>query len=302
MQLFEVKQSDLTSKVLSDRFLVPPFSVFNTHQPYFKKRMQYWREIGVCNQEGRDTNICYDNRRMDKRRANNLNGTSVFNPVLTEVVYRWFTIANSTILDPFAGGITRGAIASILGHNYTGYDISKRQVESNYKLYEELEEKYKIGGSVKWINEDAINIETENYADLVFTCPPYFNLEKYTDLDNDLSNMPTYDSFRMAYSLILSRCVHALKDDSFFVIVVSDIRDKKTTEYYGFVADTIKQLQTFGLHYYNEIILYNETGNLAITSGDYINKARKVGRQHQNVLVFYKGDIKNIKDKFVELG
>lgn len=83
--------------------------------------------------------------------------------------------------------------------------------------------------------------------------------------------------------------------------MVSDIRDKNTGEYYGFVADTIKILQSIGLKYYNEIILYNDTGNLAITSGNYLDRARKVGRQHQNVLVFYKGNTKNIKEKFGEI-
>ena len=82
------------------------------------------------------------------------------------------------------------------------------------------------------------------------------------------------------------------------VWVVSDVRDKETTEYYGLVADTIKACQKAGFKFYNEIILYNDTGNLAIVSGDYLERARKVGRQHQNVLVFYKGDTRHIKDKF----
>lgn len=85
------------------------------------------------------------------------------------------------------------------------------------------------------------------------------------------------------------------------VWVVSDVRDKKTTAYYGLVADTVKIAQSAGFHFYNEIILYNDTGNLAIVSGDYLNRARKVGRQHQNVLVFYKGDIGRIKEKFGEV-
>jgi hypothetical protein len=86
------------------------------------------------------------------------------------------------------------------------------------------------------------------------------------------------------------------------VYVVSDVRDKKTTEYYGLVADTIKLSQQVGFKFYNEIILYNDTGNLAIVSGDYLNRARKVGRQHQNVLIFYKGNPKNISNKFGEVG
>ena len=83
-----------------------------------------------------------------------------------------------------------------------------------------------------------------------------------------------------------------------FAIRTNTYKDGGTTEYYGLVADTIKIHQQAGFKFYNEIILYNDTGNLAITSGDYLNKARKVGRQHQNVLVFFKGDPKRIKEKF----
>lgn len=137
--------------------------------------------------------------------------------------------------------------------------------------------------------------------DLVFTCPPYYNLERYSDNKNDLSNLKSYDEFIKRYSKSLSFANRYLKQDSFFVIVVSDVRDKKTGVYYPLVADTIKILQNIGLKYYNEIILYNDTGNLAITSGNYLDKARKVGRQHQNVLVFYKGNTKNIKEKFGEV-
>ena len=42
-------------------------------------------------------------------------------------------------------------------------------------------------------------------------------------------------------------------------------------------------------------------GNLAMRVGKYMNGGRKVGKQHQNVLVFYKGNPKNIKANYPEL-
>lgn len=64
-----------------------------------------------------------------------------------------------------------------------------------------------------------------------------------------------------------------------------------------------KLFPTYYPYYFNDLIKLftdcsNDTGNLAITSGNYLDRARKVGRQHQNVLVFYKGDTKNIKERF----
>ena len=309
MQLFSTGKSNIPKDKLVDRFVVPPFSVFNTHQPYFKQKAQFWYDAIGDGREGRTERLAYDNRRIDKRkiqRSDRHNGTSMFNPVVCEVVYKWFTVKNSLILDPFAGGITRGAIAAMLGHNYLGIDLSKEQVSVNDSAMYELSRKFQFEGSADYMVGDSEEILNkfdviDDSVDLVFTCPPFYNLEVYSDNPADLSAQATYSEFLIKYTSIIEKCVKTLKNDSFAVFVVSEVRDKQTGEYYGLVADTIKAFQQAGMKYYNEIILYNETGNLAIVSGDYINKARKVGRQHQNILVFYKGDTKNIKSKFGEL-
>lgn len=298
-QLFTQEKSNLSKTLMTDKFIIPPFSVINTHQPYFRERLRMWRDLGFYVSDGRTINLSYDNRRMDKKKKEVKNGTSVFNPVVCEVLYKWFTVPNSKVLDPFAGGPVRGAMAVVFGHNYVGYDTSKEQIDFNKYYYKHtLQEKYILNDTPTWINESSENIKEVEQYDYVLTCPPYYNLEKYTDLPEDLSNKPTYLMFLESYKDILNKSVKALKEDCFYSIVVSDVRDKRTTEYIGLVADTIKILQDCGLLFYNELIIYNDTGNLAITSGDYLNKARKVGRQHQNVLVFYKGNPKNIKDKF----
>ena len=307
MALFKIPQQPLPAKVLHEKYIVPPFSVFNTHQPYFKERMLMWRDMGFCGTNGRVTSnngLTYDNRRMDKYAKkekdyeHTFNGTSVFNPVVTEVVYKWFVIPGGKVFDPFAGGITRGAMAAALGLDYVGCDINPVQIMSNQREFAGIQQRYKLKGSCVWMNEDCLKFEANTKSDLVFTCPPYYNLEKYTDLEQDLSNCKTYQDFIQRYTSVIELCYNILEDDSFMVWVVSDVRDRKTTEYYGLVADTVKIAQSCGFLFYNEIILYNETGNLAIVSGDYLDKARKVGRQHQNVLVFYKGNTKNIGKKF----
>ena len=310
MSLFKVKKQSMP-KALHEKYVVPPFSVFNTHQPYYRERMRMWRDLGMCGTNGRITDVnglSYDNRRMDKQKTHQHNGTSTFSPVVCEVVYKWFTPhEHSKIFDPFAGGITRGAIASVLGHDYIGYDINPNQIESNIEEFAKISERYDIKGSCRWECHNSADSYVDYGQnkwikyDLIFTCPPYFNLEKYSDIMGDLSLHTEYERFMFDYVYIIDKCYHYLADNSFMVWVVSDVRRKDTGAYYGLVADTIKQAQSVGFQLYNEIILYNETGNLAITSGDYLKKARKVGRQHQNILVFYKGDTKAIRYKFKEL-
>lgn len=301
MALFEVKKQKLPKK-LFEKYIVPPFSVFNTHAPYWRDRLRFWRDLGLYTNTGREERLSYDNRRINKHNNHRdwHNGTSYFNPVLTEILIKWFSLAGMQILDPFAGGVVRGGISAILGREYYGIDLSGVQVETNKAEWAEFLERFKVDKQPVWMAGNSLKVDMLP-ADMILTCPPYYNLEKYTDNPEDLSNYNTYNDFLFDYRTILERCYNCLRDDCFACIVVSDVRDKESTAYYGLVADTINICRGIGFKYYNEIILYNDTGNLAITSGDYLDKARKVGRQHQNVLIFYKGDPKNIKDKFGKL-
>src|SRR5690242_12336191 len=64
-------------------------------------------------------------------RIGDQSGTSIFDPVLCELAYRWFCPPDGLILDPFAGGSVRGIVASKLGRRYIGIDLSARQIEAN---------------------------------------------------------------------------------------------------------------------------------------------------------------------------
>lgn len=227
-------------------------------------------------------------------------GTSIFDPVLCELIYRWFCIENGNILDPFAGGSVRGIVASKLGYNYWGNDLSERQIKANYDNATEI----LIDGEVlpNWTTGDSLEIDKINKgytADLIFSCPPYFDLEVYSDDKNDLSNMD-YISFIEKYYMIIDKSCKMLNNNRFAVFVVGDIRDKNGF-YRNFVSDTINGFSLSGLKLYNEIILINMAGSLPIRTTKQFNSGRKVGKMHQNVLVFYKGDVKKIKDNFIKL-
>jgi DNA modification methylase len=153
-----------------------------------------------------------------------------------------------------------------------------------------------------YICDDAQNVLDhikENSQDLLFSCPPYFDLEVYSDLPNDASNQQTYGDFLKILENAFTSAIKCLKDDRFAVIVVGDIRDKNGF-YYRF-PDDIKNIFTRGgMELYNEMILVEALGTLP----QRVNKLmgnRKVGKCHQNVLVFYKGNPKTIKDNFKKL-
>jgi len=54
------------------------------------------------------------------------------------------------------------------------------------------------------------------------------------------------------------------------------------------------------MKYYNEIILYNVVGSLSVRVSKQFEPYRKIGKIHQNILVFYKGDPKLIQSMDLE--
>ena len=172
-QLFNVTKTNPPT-TSSDKYIVPPFSVFNTHQPYWRIRNKMWNDMGIGGTNGRITSnngLTYDNRRMDKFTGNlqEFNGTSTFSPVLCEVIYKWFIADGKRVFDPFSGGITRGMVAAMLGLDYIGVDINPLQVSSNYDNKGILEQKYNIPGTCEWLLNDVIKYRTQDKADLIFT-------------------------------------------------------------------------------------------------------------------------------------
>lgn len=230
---------------------------------------------------------------LAKKLAGDLTGTSIFDPVLCEVIYNWFCPKDGFVFDPFAGGSVRGIVAEMLGRHYIGIDLSQRQVDANQINAD------KLGVCPVWHCDDSRNADKylpDGSADLVFSCPPYHNLEKYSDHPLDLSNM-NYTDFLEAYEDIISKACRKLKDNRFAVFVVGDIRDSKGA-YRDFVSQTKRLFQGNGLSLYNEIILLNQYGTAPMRAGKHFRSRRKVAKVHQNVLVFYKGDINAIGDIF----
>lgn len=213
-------------------------------------------------------------------------GTSIFDPVLCELAYRWFCPKGGIILDPFSGGSVRGIVASHLGFSYTGVELRAEQVEANWAQKHVAVEPFP-----DWRSGDSRNIDKvcwDVQADYIFSCPPYADLEVYSDDPADLSTMD-YPDFLEAYREIIDKSCALLKDNRFACFVVGEVRDKKGN-YRNFVGDTVEAFKAAGLHYYNEAILVTAVGSLPIRVGKQFQAGRKLGKTHQNILVFVKGD------------
>ena len=287
---------------LFNNFVIPPFSVFDANQGYWQERKNQWLSMGIQSELGRDDN------QKDARHLQRYKGVenkpwvvnSIFDPVLCEILYRWFTPEKGMILDPFAGGSVRGIVATYLERQYTGIDLSETQVKANRIQAEFILPNAPT--SPEWIVGDSRDIDTlcsDVKADFIFSCPPYANLGIYSDNPQDLSILD-YGPFLTAYRDIIAKSCALLKEHSFACFVVGEVRDKSGC-YYNFVGDTISAFLKAGLSYYNEGILTTAIANLPIRVASAFPVGRKLGKRHQNVLIFLKGDWKEAVKKCGEI-
>lgn len=306
---------------LSERFGIPPFSVLNAREGWWQDRKRAWLALGIKSEVGRGENLLKMSDTVlepdPKKRAAAASarrggvtfvkgrskdealdpvssqilevaqgGTSIFDPVLAELAYRWFSPPDGVVLDPFAGGSVRGVVASHIGRRYVGVDLRAEQIEAN-------EAQRGICGPVPpvWHVGDSRHIGEickGDQADFIFSCPPYADLEVYSDDPADLSTL-SYPEFRAAYFEIIAAACALLKPDRFACFVVGDARSKNGT-YYGLPEDTVAAFAAAGLRKYNEAILVTSAGSLPIRVRKQFEGGRKLGKTHQNVLGFVKGD------------
>lgn len=302
MPLFNQTISHIPT-TLTNECPINPFSVMRKTTWVWTDRKHEWESLGIESAEGRDTrryNALPTNisgaKYYDTEDAQSI---STFDPVICEIVYKWFSKKGDKIIDPFAGGSVRGAVASLLGREYTGIDLSQKQILANSEQISKLQAKYIGLTPVTWYSGDSLYMldDIQEEFDLFFTCPPYYNLEQYTKDSRDLSRQATYQAFIDKYMLIITKACSRLKPDSFAAIVVGEIRDKETGAYLGLVPDTIYAFKKAGLHYYNEIIIEDPIASLPLRGPKYFKQSRKIGKHHQNLLIFYKGEMSEIRTK-----
>lgn len=217
--------------------------------------------------------------------GNALNGTSVFDPVLCELAYKWFCPLDGVVVDPFAGGSVRGIMAAGLERAYWGSELREEQVQAN-------RDQVPLFGFKRvpvWVCGDSTKTLVEAPdADFVFSCPPYGSLERYSDDPLDLSTM-TWDKFVVAYRQIVRLAVSKLRPDRFACFVVGDFRNKDGW-INPLVTETIDAFEQSDARLYNHALLLNAIGSAAIRATRIFNAGRKLVKLHQNVLVFAKGD------------
>ncbi len=223
---------------------------------------------------------------------------SVLDPVACEVILRFFTPNGGKVYNPFGGGVQFGFVAGASGYEYLASEIRQNQCDANNKLVSEFD-------GVHWEKSDSSTFDPGEPVDLVFSCPPYYRVEKYVDYDGsspdgEINSLSTYAAFRdtlfAGYRMALSR----LADNRFFVVMTGDSRDSKGA-YHCHEAETEIFLKEQGLSVYNKIV-YLEAEFTRLAQAKKTLDMRKFPKREQKIIVAYKGDVKEITRNFPPIG
>ena len=216
---------------------------------------------------------------------------SEFHAGLCENIVHYWSMVGDTIVDPFAGRLTRAFVSQSLGRNYYGYDVSPETVK---KVRHELD-RHELGATI--YEEDGCEMKStpNESANLVMTCPPYADIERYESAEGQLSDIRKYDEFCERIQVCGDNIERVLKPGGFAVWVCGDFR--KDGEYKSFHSDTINMFTKSGLILHDIIVMKNNTIFAALQAGKCASK-RYTAKVHEFVLVFRKeGELEYSSDK-----
>lgn len=243
-----------------------------------KRRVRDWRRL--TGETG------HDGERSETFRTDHdsvYTGThSVFPAPLVEwILLRYGGPSGGRVLDAFAGGPPRGLVASIMDMEYHGFEVRQEQIDENLKVIKRLKLE-----NVHYHLADGCLMDLElGKFDVALTCPPYFNLEVYSELPNDLSNFKTYNQFHDAIRICAQSHRQKMKPGAFVCIVVGPFRDKKSGELIDFPAHTTRAFQDAGFIYWQQIVLSKNFGSSAQRSTNSW-RGHKLCPIHEFLLIF----------------
>ena len=212
----------------------------------------------------------------------------------------YFSNSLATVLDPFAGHVSRLDLVYKCNRNYVGWDCSEEFMKYNNLIAEELQNKLTLFPSlnkIELVKGDSRTINYQNQFDFCLSSPPYYLLEEYGNEPEQLGKLGSYEDFLEGLQQVVNNCYQALKDETFIAWEVNDFRLDK--EFIMFHADTISLFKRAGF-LIHDIIIVDYLSGFLFKFASQMEEYKFVAKTHSYIIVGRKGD-KN-KRKFTSRG
>lgn len=204
---------------------------------------------------------------------------SKFHPQLAEMVVRYWSISGDLVVDPFSGRATRAVVTKTLGRAYVGFEVSTSTADFTEARLRDIDGPisaiYRSDGCVMAEAQDGT-------ANLVFTCPPYHQLERYEDVAGQLSSIASYEGFCSRVTVAMRNIYRVLKPGAFLAWVCGDWRDSKAFRL--FHHDSITMMQEVGLTIHDIVIIHNNSPFAPLQAGKVAAK-RYTSKVHEYLII-----------------
>ena len=194
---------------------------------------------------------------------------SLFKPVIGKYLYKHY--AKEKVLDFSAGWGARYLAAESLNLEYYGIDpLTSPEINNMIKFF---------GGKGKIV--DGCSEDIEIYKDIpmvdcIMSCPPYYNLEMYSeDEAQSINRYSDYNEWLDKYwKQTVINCLSKLKEDGFFITILKD-----TVKKYELAKDMVGICEKYGLKV-DKKIPYK-------TLNSHLTGKRKSGVKSKNSEIIY---------------
>lgn len=161
----------------------------------------------------------------------------VFRPAIAKFMYETYCPEGGKVWDPCAGWGGRLMGAAAAGVQYVGTDVEPETVQGNQKLAEML------GYDAQVVQHPAQTFELPGPVDMVFTSPPYFNVEHYGGSDDQsFREFADFETWSQGFMKpLIERAFTGLRKEGVLALNVADVHHRKQT--YALV-DRVRELAT----------------------------------------------------------
>lgn len=176
---------------------------------------------------------------------------------ITNAMSIYYKFKPHTILDPFCGFGGRLVAAMILDINYIGIDINKHLNDGYNRLLSDFS--HETNSKIQIIYEDSNLINYGGYVyDMVFTSPPYENIEIYQN-----SKVLTSVEWDIFYKSIFKKTWDGLCDNGIYVININDnIYNKILVKMFGECEEKIILKKSSKNSYQEYIYIWKKHKNI----------------------------------------